>query len=83
MWHPEFSIAKIAGLIVVVCNKTGSFNSLTGIGMAGLNRSSCDACSFTGWRVVADGVLHPKVLADSLVNFFKAKGVRRNKLLFG
>jgi hypothetical protein len=33
--------------------------------------------------MVADGVLHPKVLADPLVNLFKAKGVRDDYYYFG
>jgi len=39
--------------------------------MAGLNRTSRDARDFTWWGVVADGVLHPKVVASSLVNLFE------------
>ncbi len=34
--------------------------------------------------VVADGVLHPKVLASSLVNLFETiEMVKKNRLLFG
>lgn len=52
--------------------------------MTGLDGSSCHGVGgFTGWRVVTDGVLHPKVLADSLVNLLKAKGVSEDYYYLG